>query len=438
MAYFFTTDDNKIFVGGYNQYGNTGTNTTSSNTSYNYSLYPPKEIIYTTTDGTILDGSMVKSIVGGVAGTLLLTNKGEVFATGKGHVVGAGSSANKLIFTRVEVDGNGNKIPAIDKVFVGIDSSFLLTPDGKVYSSGYYSGRNEKVQYTYDVVNFDIEGNPLLPIVDISIHNNYIMFLANNGEVYSFGGANSYGLYDDDDFTNHALYQPKKARVRNIIKISACRDCFFCLDKFGELWVNGRVQSSGHMSYAGKYYDGNNYVPYMNFSKLDINSLYMRYSDSPTKYAFPSKIIDIFTILNYPIVKYLDEEGKVNLITIGGGQKYLGCGTSPTVTTYWNNVKNSTGFWDFENIYTDTLYNLDNNGIACMSKDGKLYVAGGKGTVGGIADKFTAPVVLPNTEGLAIKKVFGYTGEPIQPMLKEELHPMPDVSKAKVIIQNMI
>lgn len=439
MAYFFITEDNKIFAGGYNSNGNTGTNTKSTSSTYKYSLFPPQEIIYETLDGTILDGSMIKTINCGNGGTLLLTTNGEVYVTGSQSITGLGKgTGDKLIFTKLEYDENENKIPKIDKVFIGSSSAFLLTSNGVVYSCGMYNGVSESTKYKYNIIEFDIEGNPLLPIVDISINNNFIAFLTNTGEVYSFGASSSYGIYDDDNFTSHAIYYPKKARVKNVAKVVATQYSTLCLDRFGELWCNGYTYQCAYTPFVGKYYDSNKYIPYTNFMKLDISELHMRYSDSTTKYAFPKKILDIYSISNVPIIKYLDEEGKINLLTTSGAQKYLGCGTTPNTNTYWYNVKNLAGFCDFKNTYIDRLYILDDNGIGCMSKDGNLYVAGGKGTVGGIADKFTAPVVLPGTEELTITRVFGYNGEPIQPTLKDELYPMPDISKAKVRIQNMM
>ena len=61
MSYILITDDNKIYTGGRNTDGQAGTGSYNSGSSgYNYALYPPKEIVYETLDGTILDGSMIK------------------------------------------------------------------------------------------------------------------------------------------------------------------------------------------------------------------------------------------------------------------------------------------------------------------------------------------------------------------------------------------
>lgn len=441
MAYFFITDDNKIYAGGGNYYGETGTNTSGGSSSYAYSLYPPREIVYETIDGTILDGSMVKSIVSGkysggskYSGTLLLTNSGEVFVCGVAEI--CGDKTQSKVFKKLETDKNGNKLPKIEKVFTSNKTAFLLTKEGIVYSCGNYQGRSSASDPYYDIVSVDEEGNPLPPIADILTYNEYTAFLTKDGEVYTFGYSNTSGIYDDENFESHHVYYPRKARIKNVVKVVATNLGFFCLDKFGQLWKNGNLSHMGYVPYSGKYYDGNTYAPYINLNKLSVNEMYIQHYNDTKKYPFPKKVIDIMPFTNYPIIKYLDEDGNVNVLTHYNTHKYFGAGTSPSNNKYLYNHKGANGIWDFENTY-EGIYNFDNNGIGTLTKEGKLYVAGGKGTTGSTSDRFTSAVIMPGTENLTITKVFGSISSEAL-VLKDELYPMPDVSKPKIKIQSMI
>ena len=135
------------------------------------------------------------------------------------------------------------------------------------------------------------------------------------------------------------------------------------------------------------------------------------------------------------ILKYLDEENKINILTHSGYQKYFGAGTSPSSNKYLYNHKGSTGIWDFENEY-EGIYNFDHNAIGTI-KEGKLYVAGGKGTNGTSSDVFTSAIILPGTEDLTITKVFG-NASMNDVLVKDELYPMPDITKSKIKIQSMV
>ena len=161
----------------------------------------------------------------------------------------------------------------------------------------------------------------------------------------------------------------------------------------------------------------------------------MQYYNDTKKYPFPKKVIDIIPFGQYPIIKYLDEDGNVNVLTHYSVHKYFGAGTSPSSNKYLYNHKGTNGIWDFKNTY-EGIYNFDNNGIGTLTKEGKLYVAGGKGTTGSTSDRFTSAVVMPGTEDLTITKVFGSISSEA-PVLKDELYPMPDITKSKIKIQGM-
>ena len=439
MAYFFITDDNKIYAGGGNYQGQTGTNTSGGSSSYNYSLYPPREIIYETKDGTILDGSMVKSIAINNNGTsqyslsLLLTKNGEVFACGGKNLTSDGTQHK--IFNKISVDNNGLEIPPIEKVFAGSGTAFLLTKNGVVYSCGSFSGRLNTTCYDYGIVSTDIEGNQLPPIADISTNKTLTAFITKDGEVYTFGSSSTYSIHNEDAFTTEAVYFPKKTKLKNIVKVVVSTYGFVCLDRFGQVWINGYTSYYGYNPYSGKYYDNNSYVPYINLNKLNENDIYMQHYNDNTKYPLPKKFIDVMRFNDLPVLKYLDENDNINILSCYNTHKYFGAGTTPSSNKYFYNHKGSTGIWDFENTYNG-IYNLDDNGIATLTKEGKLYVSGGKGTTGSTSDRFTSAVVMPGTEDLTITKVFGSVAMN-EPILKDELYPMPDVTKSKIKIQTM-
>ena len=428
MSYILITDDNKIYTGGRNTEGQAGTGSyNSGSSSYNYALYPPKEIVYETLDGTILDGSMIKDYCSNYYSSALVDNDGNLYTCGSKNYLGDSSTSNRYIFKKIEGIDN------VDRVFCGQSTIIILKNDKSILATGSYPGTGStSTIYNFQKVKISQDEDVPNNIKDISACKNLTVALDEDGYIYAWGSMGNNVFCDNVSVKYYATKLP----IKNVVKAVATDYGIIALDKFGDVWISGASSSLGYNCYPGEFMGGSATATngFVNISKSTINKVW--YQDSSgEKYTFPKNVIDIFQVGGYPAIRYLDDNNSVNILTTRGCQKYLGAGTSPSSNIYWYS---SSIPYDFENTHSN-LFSLETSyGYlygAFNKDDGKLYCTGTKGTNGTASDSFTA---LKEIGGMTDKNIVKVFSEVKDVNIANIVYKMPDINKAKVKIQSMI
>lgn len=190
------------------------------------------------------DSTKIIQVACGRAHTLILTDKEGVFTLGNNaygqcgrHIVeGEIYAHNPRVHKITEVPIN------VTKVVCGHDHSFLLTPDGEVYSCGLgcdgQTGLGHyQTQSTPTKINGAIKG---VNIVQIASTGDCVLAVSQEGDVFAWGNSeyNQLSLITDETQINTPRYLPLKHCGKVIKAASAGSKCAVLNDK-GEVFVWG-------------------------------------------------------------------------------------------------------------------------------------------------------------------------------------------------------
>ncbi|MNP12754.1 Regulator of chromosome condensation (RCC1) repeat protein [compost metagenome] len=160
---------------------------------------------------------------------------------GAGAGTGIFGSSRISKFTQVSNDSNSNSIDfsKLVKIESGTNFSALLLDDGTVYVTGInasgqlglsdYNFRSKWTKNTF----FDGKSK----VVDISVGDNFIVYLLENGEVYTSGN-NSYGQFGNG--TKTTSNTPLKANISDVKSISAGASHVVVVKNDNTAWSYGK------------------------------------------------------------------------------------------------------------------------------------------------------------------------------------------------------
>jgi alpha-tubulin suppressor-like RCC1 family protein len=207
-------------------------------------LYPPLRLF--TTNNLTLTGEYYVSIEGGVAHTVLLTNEGKVYTCGENILGGSENiTTPELISTNIAGTSTPFDTLKISAIACGESYIIFLTNEGKVYSCG----KNEYGQLglgntTQQTMPQQISSLNSFKISAIACGYWHTIFLTNEGNVYSCG-ENYDGQLGIGNTTQQTTPQPISSL--NSFKISAIV-CGYFHSMF--LTNEGKVYSCGWNFYG--------------------------------------------------------------------------------------------------------------------------------------------------------------------------------------------
>ncbi|MDR0747367.1 MAG: hypothetical protein LBE89_05675 [Helicobacteraceae bacterium] len=186
------------------------------------------------------NGSEVKfkAIVAGGYHSLALSEGGKVYATGQNDVgrLGLGNYNNYNSFTKVTSLSD----KSITSISAGIDHSFALSNDGKVYATG----KNNNGQLGLGDYNNYNSFTEVISLADETITSifageYYSFAISSEGKVYATGG-NGYGQLGLGDTTGHNTFtEVTDLSNKNIIAISAGFNHSLALSEGGKVYAAG-------------------------------------------------------------------------------------------------------------------------------------------------------------------------------------------------------
>ena len=281
LTTFFITIYGKVYGCGFNQYGQIG----NGENGVNADRKKPVLIQTFNNNGTDIthDDIIITDVFGYFYQTIFITNNNSVYSCGYNDYgqLGLGNSGSgtdritpeliKYFEADIAVADGGRGADSekinIVKIACGQEHTIFLASDGKVYSCGLNNygqlglGDNtdrdkpELVQNFINESDTDIITYPEIFITDVSCGNNYTMFLASDGKVYSVGRNNDgqLGLRNSGDENNISTPQLVKYfngsstysyTEINIKKIACLSNSSAFLD------INGYVYTVGKNHYG--------------------------------------------------------------------------------------------------------------------------------------------------------------------------------------------
>ncbi|MGX8126442.1 RCC1 domain-containing protein [Clostridioides difficile] len=217
MSVFLKKSNGELYGVGNNTKGQLGI----GNTSNCYYFYP-------------INVRNIKDVICGYGYNLILKKDGELLVTGD-------TISQKALNSRVSLFGEQNKfdlvntITNVEKVICGSMSIFVLTKNGKWYTTGANTygqlGLGDEVtRDSFSIVNMD-------NIKEIACGTGHTIVLTNNGEVYT-AGRNADGQLGLGDNTDRNTFT--KVNIDNVKKVICGAYYTLILTNNGELYSCGR------------------------------------------------------------------------------------------------------------------------------------------------------------------------------------------------------
>ena len=385
---FYLTQEGKVYVSGWNYYGNLGIEE-GAGSMWEYVSLAAKI--------TSLDDLLIEKIVTNGGCTFFITDKGEVYCCGYNYAGQLGIGNTRNIYEPI-------KIPALNDVIIkdiilggtqSWTSVYYITNNGEVYVSGCNSAGELKVEGG-DKIKTAIKSESL-NLIEMEIMNNGY-YMSENKEVYTNEG-------------NIEIFDIKNVDDKMDIVISD--NTTFYID------INGQVYVSGATTYGlvekiealeGKVIKDVAGAKYYLTDNGEVYSYSISNSETTaTKLTELNGEVIKEIIYNGGSVYFLTEDGEVYVTgTNNNGQLGIGNSTNQTKirkieTLEGVKIKNI-----ISNDYASTYY---------LSEDGEVYVSGRNdyGQLGiGTTTKQTTVVKVEALNDLKIKKIIPSLGTECQ------------------------
>jgi alpha-tubulin suppressor-like RCC1 family protein len=186
-----------------------------------------------------------KTIIAGGLHSFALSNNGKVYATGynESGQLGLGDNTHRNTFKEVSLLNDKN----ITAIFAGINYSFAISSNGKVYATGWNHhgqlglGDNTNRNAFTEVTDLSDKN-----IIAISARGSHSLALSNNGKVYATGN-NAFGELGLGDNTHRNTFKEVSSlNGKNIIALSAGRSHSLALSNNGKVYAAG-ANSDGQL-----------------------------------------------------------------------------------------------------------------------------------------------------------------------------------------------
>ncbi|MCC0686113.1 hypothetical protein KGF42_16670 [Clostridioides sp. ZZV15-6383] len=222
---FIIKDDLKLYAAGVNSFGGLGLGNTTSLIRY----------------FSKINIDNVKYVSSSMSHSLLLTNDGVVYSTGKNTSgeLGLGDNINRNTFTKVNIDN-------VKQIACGNEYSMLVTNDNEIYVCGNNQSGRIGLGNTSTVNTFTKIDNLSVKEVFAGVGCSYILTL--NNEIYSTG-ANPYGQLGLNDTVGRNVFT--KVNLDNVIKISTAQGAVNFLLENGDVYGCGD-NSNGQVGVGGR------------------------------------------------------------------------------------------------------------------------------------------------------------------------------------------
>lgn len=217
---YILTETNELYVVGANDEGQLGLGDKTN------------RLVYTEVNSRPDD---IKLLSLGCKHAKILTDSGDIWATGYNQYGSYGSTANSVNFKKL----TGLPVGIVD-IFSGYAHTMILTDTNDLYASGYnYNGQLGLGDFTNKTAFTKVTNRPAnIKKVFINPYGFNTFILTNAGEVYGCG-MNGSGQLGVGDNTSYPMFRKIEGLPNNVIHIESGSYCTLCLTESGELFGCG-------------------------------------------------------------------------------------------------------------------------------------------------------------------------------------------------------